>query len=449
MQFPRRAALCAALAVTLCASSAGTPSRAAVVDPVVAALVAQVSAPRLQADDTRLVGFGTRNLFSEVGQPKGRGVFAARDWLASRFNEIAKTSDGRLTVAFDTYVLPRTDRTPRDVTVSSVIATLRGDDPKRGTIVISSHYDSRNSDGNDAKLDAPGADDNGSAVSAVLEAARIMAHTRFPATIVFACFDGEEQGLFGSDHFAKSLKSRGVVVEADVNNDIIGASVGHDGEQSPHEVRLFSEGLREDATVRRVNALGAENDSPSRELARFIKETAQIYVPSMNVNLIYRSDRFLRGGDQQSFTAQGFPAVRFVEAHENFDHQHQTVRVENGLQYGDLLTYVDFKYLASVTQVNVAAVATLAFAPPAPDAGMLVRDLGYGTTLQWTHVPQAVRYELVWRPTDQPEWLYAQDVGDVLTASLDLVSKDDFIIGVRAVDAAGRIGPVAYPQPFR
>jgi len=448
MLIRRRAALCSALAMALCAPLAGMPAQAAVVDPVVSALVAQVSAARLQADDQRLAGFGTRNLFSEVGQPNGRGVFAARDWLAGRFGDIAKSSDGRMSVRLESYLLPRTDRTPRDVTLSSVIATLRGDDPKRGTIVISSHYDSRNSDGNDAKLDAPGADDDGSGVAALLEAARILARTHFPATIVFACFDGEEQGLLGSDLFAKALKSRGVVVEADLNDDIIGASRGHDGAASAHDVRLFSEALPVDASARTADAAGSENDSPSREIARFVKETAAIYVPAMNVDLVYRSDRLQRGGDQQSFAAQGFPAVRFVEARENYDHQHQFVRVENGVQYGDLPGFLDFGYLAGVTQVNVAALATLALAPPAPDAGILVRELGYGSTLQWSRVPGAASYELVWRPTTASEWLNAQNVGDVLTATLD-VSKDDFIIGVRAIDTSGRIGPAAFPQQFR
>jgi hypothetical protein len=443
---PSLAACAAALLAT--SSLERSPAQAATYDPVVAALVAQVSAARLQATDTRLVGFGTRNLFSEQSNQRGRGVFAARDWIAGQFRDIAKSSDGRLSVALDTYLQPVTERTPRAVTSSSVIATLRGDDPKRGTIVISSHYDSRNSDGNDATRDAPGADDNGSAVSAVLETARILAHTHFPATIVFACFDGEEQGLYGSDHYAKLLKSQGTVVEADINNDIIGASVGHDGKATPNDVRLFSEGLPVDATVRRVDALGSENDSPSRELARAVIEIDAVYVPAMHVESIYRADRFLRGGDQESFAAQKFPAVRFVEAHENFDHQHQNVRVENGIQYGDLLQYMDFDYLARMTQLNLAALATLALAPPAPKAEMLNRALGYDTTLQWQPVAGAATYQLLWRATDESEWTHLRDAGNVTSATVPL-SKDDWIVGVRAVDAGGHASVVAYPQPVR
>lgn len=238
------------------------------VDPHIAAMLASVSADRLRANDQRLVGFGTRNLFSETLRSRTRGVFAARNWIADQFRGIARSSAGRLSVRFDTYVQAKTARTPRAAEVSSVIATLRGDDPLRGIYVMSSHYDSRNSEGNDATLDAPGADDNGSGVIAVLEAARAMAATHFRGTLVFACFDGEEQGLFGSDHYAKVLRASGTQVAADLNDDIIGASVGHDGEQSPNDVRLFSEALPAGATPRLVNAIGSENDSPARELAR-------------------------------------------------------------------------------------------------------------------------------------------------------------------------------------
>lgn len=419
-----------------------------VTDPAVAALVARVSADRLRADDERLVAFGTRNLFSERSGSRERGVYAARDWLAAEFRRAGRASGGRLSVTYDTYVQPKTERIPRSVEVSSVIATLRGDDPDRATYVMSSHYDSRNSDGNDALLDAPGADDNGSATSAVLEAARIMAEVHFRGTIVFACFDGEEQGLFGSGHFAQSLAARGVRVGADLNNDIIGASLGHDGEHAQNDVRLFSEALATGADPKRVDLLGIENDSPARELARFTKETGEAYVPAMHVALVYRSDRFLRGGDQESFSAAGFPAVRYVETHENFDHQHQTVRVENGLQYGDLVRYVDFDYLARVTQLNVAALATLALAPPPPAARLLAKNLGYDSTLEWDAVPGATSYDVVWRRTSEPVWTHAQNVGNVNTKTLPL-SKDDWLFGIRAVDAAGHRGVVAFPLPER
>ncbi len=448
-------------AVTLAATFLYAPAPGPrAVDPQIAAAVAAVSAARLRTTDTRLVAFGTRNLFSEQSSDPHRGVFAARDWLVGQYRAIGRANGGRLTVALDTYEQAKTDRTPRAVQVSSVIATLPGDDPKRGVIVISSHYDSRNSDGNDATLDAPGADDNGSGTSAVVEAARVLAPLHFPATIVFACFDGEEQGLFGSAHYAHVLHEAGTVVEANLNNDIIGSSVAQNGTprsadaRGPYDVRLFSESLPAGAKPARVNALGSENDSPARELARAVREVDAVYVPSVRINLIYRSDRFLRGGDQESFAAEGFPAVRFVEAFENWDHQHQTIRTEGGVVYGDLLGFMDFDYLALVTQSNVAALASLARAPAAPKPLMLNRDLGHDTTLRWDAVPSAASYEVLWRATNESLWTHAKAVtspGDqrVITDTLTGISKDDWIFGVRALDSAGHTSVAAYPEPIR
>jgi len=415
-------------------------------DPAVVAALGRVKAADLRAIDTKLVSFGTRNLFSEGLHDRNRGVYAARDWLAGQFRDIAKTTGDRMSVRLDTFMQPKTERTPRAVETSSVYATLRGDDPSRGTLVISSHYDSRNSDGNDATRDAPGADDNGSGVSAVVEAARALAPMHFKATLVFACFDGEEQGLFGSAHFAKMLKDAGVRVEANLNNDIMGASVGHNGESAPDDVRLFSEALAAGAKPARVNATGTENDSPARELARAAKAIGEAYVPQMHVNLVYRADRFLRGGDQESFAEQDFPAIRYVEPHENYDHQHQDVRVENGLQYGDLLTYVDFEYLARVTQLNLAALATLALAPAAPVVELDSRKLAYDSTLLWKAVPSATSYEIVWRQTNEASWTHAKNIGNVTTATLPL-SKDDWLFGVRALDAAGHPSVAGFPTP--
>lgn len=418
-------------------------------DPRIQAMVAAVSPSDLKAIDTRLVAFGTRNAFSETNGTPTRGVFAARDWIRSQFEEIAKSTNGRMTVSYDTYLQPKTDRTPRDVTISSVVAVLRGDDPDGRTYVMSSHYDSRNSDGNDATRDAPGADDNGSGTSAVIEAAKVMARTPFHGTIVFACFDGEEQGLFGSGHYAQTLKAQNVNVVGNLNNDIIGASVGPHGERAPYTVRVFSEALPLGASVKMVNAVGSENDSPSRELARFVKTTGEQYVKPMNGELIYRADRFLRGGDQESFTAQGFPAMRFVEKYENFNHQHQNVRVEGGVQYGDLLQYVDFDYLARVTRMNVAALAALALAPEQPSGvELLTANLGYDSTLRWHTTPGAASYEIVWRESTSPVWQYSKNVGNVTQATVP-VGKDDYILGVRAVGADGLSTPVVYPVPVR
>jgi hypothetical protein len=418
-------------------------------DPAISAALARVSAAQLRATDERLVGFGTRSTFSEGAGPK-RGVFAARAYLVERFREIARASGGRMTVALDSYTQTADPkrRVPRDVVISSVIATLKGDDPSGRTYVMSSHYDSRNSNNDDGVHDAPGADDNGSATSAVVEAARVLANVPLHATVVFACFDSEEQGLFGSAHFAKSLKDAHVDVAGDLNNDIVGASVGDDGVKRDDVVRIFSEALPPGTDPARVNVIGGENDSPSRELARFAKEIGDAYPTGLHGTMVYRADRFLRGGDHESFNAQGFAAIRFVEPVENFNHQHQDVRVENGVQYGDLLQYVDFDYLAKVTRYNVAGLATLALAPAAPKVIVETKALTNDTTLNWQPVPRAVRYEVLRRSTTDPLWTNVEDAGSATTATLKF-SKDNWLFGVRSVDAQGHRSPAAYPTPMR
>ncbi len=429
-------------------STAAGPLPRAVRDPRVSALVAQVQPARLAADDRRLVAFGTRNDFSETTSTPTHGVFGARDWIVKQFRAIGAHTGGRMTVALDTYVQPKTPRTPRAVTESSVIATLRGDEPGR-IYIMSSHYDDCNGDCTDGLHVAPGADDNGSAVSAVLEAARVMARTHFRGTIVFACFDGEELGLWGSNHYAQELAAAHAPVLAVLNDDIIGDTDGGGGLHEPDVVRVFSRALPVGTVDARVNAIGSENDSPSRELSRFIAEVVPVYVPGFRVRQIFRADRFLRGGDQQSFQDVGYTAVRFVESHENFAHQHQNVRVRGGVQYGDLPKYIDPAYLARVTRANVAALAALALGPAPPaDVQMILRHLGYTTTLAWRPAAGAVGYEIVWRATDAPQWQYAQRVGDVLAATVD-ASKDDYIFGVRSIGAHGLRSPAVYPAPVR
>ncbi len=266
-----------------------------------------------------------------------------------------------MTVALDEYTQHRDGkRVPRDVKISSVVATLRGDEPGGRTYVMSSHYDSRNTDDADGTRDAPVRDDNGSGTAAVLEAARVLAGTHPHATIVFATYDAEEQGLFGSAHHAADAAAAGADVQGDLNNDIVGASVGDRGERTRTACASFPRRCRPGADPHRVNLLGSENDSPSRELARFAHDVGDRLVPGLQGRLIYRADRFLRGGDQESFTAAGLPAIRFVEPVETFAHQHQDVREEGGVQYGDLGRFMDFAYLAQVTRYNVAVLAALA-----------------------------------------------------------------------------------------
>jgi Zn-dependent M28 family amino/carboxypeptidase len=446
----RFTALCASVAlfgVTLppqpSASSLAAP------DPEVSRALASISPARLRSIDLTLVGFGTRSTFSEAGG-RQRGAFAARDWIADQFRAIARASHRRMSVALDTYTRPADGKQlKRDVVISSVLATLTGDEPGSRTYVISSHYDSRNSDDDDGVHDAPGADDNASGVACVLEAARALASMPLHATVIFAAFEGEEQGLYGSEHVANGLKAGGVDVEGDLNNDIVGSSTGPQGETNPTSVRIFSEALAAGASVPRVNATGSENDSPSRELARYVKDVGDVYAAPLQGLLVFRADRFLRGGDHESFNAAGFPAIRFTEPVEDFRHQHQDVRVENGVQYGDLPAYVDFDYLAQVTRYNTAALASLARGPGRPPgASIVVSALTNDTTLRWQPVPGATRYEIVRRATTDAVWQTAQDAGDVTQITLPQ-SKDDWLFGIRAVDADGRRSVVAFPAPVR
>ncbi len=410
-------------------------------------ILAQVSPDRLRATDTALVAFGTRSTFSDHAPP-GRGVAAARDWIAAQFKTIAATAGGRMTVALDEYDQPAdAKRVPRPVHIASVIATLRGDEPGGRTYVISSHYDSRNSDDSDGNADAPGADDNASGTAAVLEAARLLASVPLHATILFAAYDAEEQGLFGSAHHAQALRAAGVDVQGDLNNDIIGASTGGGGEHNPNRIRIFSEALPTGADPKRVNILGNEEDSPSRELARYTHATGNRYVPGFDGQLIFRADRFLRGGDHESFNAAGYPAIRFTEPVETFAHQHQNVRVEGGVQYGDLQRYMDFGYLAQVTRYNIAVLAALAAGPGRPaHAYILTHDLTNDTSLAWTPVPGAARYEIVRRLTTDPDWTSTTDARQATSITLPF-SKDEWLFGVRAVDSSGHAGVVTFPDP--
>jgi hypothetical protein len=429
------------------AGLAAGPAVGAQIDPAISAVVAKVSAERLRATVEHLTAFGTRNTFSEAA-PAGRGVFAARDWLVGRFKEIAAGSGGRMSVALDEYVQKADGRRmTRDVRISSVVATLRGDEPGGRTYVISSHFDSRNTDVSNGTRDAPGADDNASGTAAVLEAARVLAPMTLRATVIFAAYDAEEQGLFGSAHHAQALRDAGVEVEGDLNNDIIGASIGDRGQRNANRIRIFSEALAAGSDPANINLLGSENDSPSRELARFVAAAGDAYVTGFHGEMVNRADRFLRGGDHLSFNKQGFAAVRLTEPVENFAHQHQDVRTEGGVPYGDLIQFMDFDYLARATRYNVAVLASLALGPGRPaQAFISTAKLTNDTTLTWRDVAGAKRYEVVRRLTTEPDWTHAEDAGASTTATMPF-SKDEWVFGVRAIDAAGHAGVVTFPVP--
>jgi len=335
-------------------------------------IVKDISADNIQSSIHTLVGFGTRHTLSSQTDPV-RGIGAATQWVFDQFNQIAATSGGRMTVEKQTFIQPPGPRVPVPTPITNVIATLHGSQPESADRIylVSGHLDTRCTDVLDFTCDAPGADDDGSGVAAVLEMARAMATHHFDATIKFVTFAGEEQGTFGSVFFAAQAKAAGMNIAGMFSNDIIGSSLGQNGERDRRDVRLFADGpppneTPAEATIRRT--MGGENDTPARQLARFIRDEAEPAVPTMNVWIIYRRDRFLRGSDHGPFLDNRYPAVRFTEPNEDFRHEHQNVRVENGVQFGDLEQFLDYDYIANVARVNAAALAALANGPAAPQS---------------------------------------------------------------------------------
>ena len=424
--------------------------------PDISAIVRRIDAARIERTVRTLVSFGTRNTLSAQDDPK-RGIGAARDWVEAEFQKIARDSGGRLTVARQTFIQPVAPRVPSPTPLTNILATLPGDLPpgQERYVIISGHYDSICTDPIDAVHDAPGANDDASGVAAALECARVLSPYRFHATLVFAAVAGEEQGLLGSTYFAAQAKRNGWRVEAMFTNDIIGGTKGGNGVHDDRTVRVFSEGIpsnETDAEAKTRRSVGGEEDGPSRQIARYIQEAARRYVPAMKVLLIARRDRYLRGGDHIPFNEQGFPAVRFTEPNEDYHHQHQNVRTENGVVYGDLSEFDDFPYIANVTRVNAAALASLALAPDASqNVGLVTRRLTSDTDLEWKAgaEPDIAGYEIVWRETTAPTWTHHRFVGNVTKYTVVGLSKDNFIFGVRAVDKAGRRSPAAYPRPVR
>jgi hypothetical protein len=416
------------------------------------ALLREIDPNRIGAIVTRLAAFGTRHTLSAQDDPV-RGIGAARDWIFEQLSTYAAASGGRMTVELQSFVQPVSPRIPVPTTITNIIATLRGDTDPGRVYVVTGHYDSRATDVLDATSDAPGADDDASGVAAIMELARVMATRRTEATVVFAAVAGEEQGLYGSDHMAQQYKNAGTDVQAMFSNDIIGTGNAHDGTSSdPRTVRLFVEGVPTAETAAEANvrrSVGGENDGPSRQLGRFVHDVAENPHTGMKVRVIWRRDRYLRGSDHISFLLRGYPAARLTEPRENFAHEHQDVRVENGVQYGDLVEFCDFRYIARVTRVNAAALWSLAQAPGTPKGVVIdTTQLTNETTLRWPRgtSPDLAGYEVVWRETTAPDWTNVLAVGDVTTVTIDL-SKDNVFFGVRAVDRDGHRSPVAAPRP--
>jgi hypothetical protein len=425
----------------------GLPNTPQHADAELRSILREIDPDRIRHTIETLVGFGTRHTLSSQDDPN-RGIGAARDWIAAQFQQYAATSGGQMTVDVPSYIQPVASRIPVPTRISDVRATLQGSTEPDRIYVVSGHYDSRVTDVLNSTSDAPGADDDASGVAVSMELARVMARRRPRATLVFLAVAGEEQGLYGSNFIASQYKAAGADIRGMLNNDIVGSSTADDGTRDRHSVRLFAEGLLNPPTaddLARIS-IGGENDSPAREMGRFVSEVATRHVTGMEVRLIYRLDRFLRGGDHLSFIQNGFPAaVRFTEPNENFAHEHQDVRVENGVQFGDLPQFCDFDYIAGVARVNGAALWSLAAAPGTPrDVKVDVTQLTNDTTLTWTVDPAAASYEVVWRPSTEAFWTHRIPVGKVGTATINL-SKDNAIFGVRAIGPQGHRSPAAYP----
>ncbi|KAI1504400.1 hypothetical protein F5X99DRAFT_372189 [Biscogniauxia marginata] len=434
-----------------------------------ASILARVDASRIEATIRKLASFGTRHTLSAQNS-SSRGIGAARDWIRDEFRRHAAASgDGRLTVATPGYVQPADgNRVLFPTLISDVVATLRGTEAdgegggSNRLYVVSGHYDTRNSDVLDYEGDAPGADDDASGVAVSLELARVMSlpsHPRPRASIAFAAVAGEEQGLLGARFLAQTYANATprVAVEGMFTNDIVGSPTGDDGASDPRVVRLFAQGLPplavEDAATREARlGIGGENDTPARNLARLVKEVAENPATGMNVSVVYRLDRYLRGGDHRPFLEAGYAhAARFTEPREDFRHQHQDVRVEGGVQYGDLPEFCDFGFVARVARVNGAALWSLANSPGVPaNVKVDTSALGNNSTLYWD--PPAAgeaavgSYEVVWRATNAPFWTDVVDVGLVNEVTLAL-SKDNVVFGVRAKSVDGYRGVAVLPFP--
>jgi hypothetical protein len=439
-------------ALLLIAAAAAPLAPAADSDPDIRAIVQAISPEHIQKSIYVLSSFKTRHTLSDP-LPSGDGIGGAASWIRADLERVSAETGGRLKVEVDSFEQPPAPpRLPSAVQIENVVATLPGTDPSGRTLVVSGHYDSRVSSPLDATSTAPGADDDGSGTAAVIELARVMSGYKFAATIVFMAVAGEEQGLYGSKHWAFAARDRGADIEAMLDNDIIGSSRSEKGEVDRGSVRLFAEGVRpsakpSDAELSLIRE-GGENDSPSRELARSVRDAVAEYVPSMRVHVIYRADRYLRGGDHLPFLEAGYAAVRFTEPAEDYRRQHQDVRTENGVQFGDTPDHVDYSYTADVTRVNAATLAVLARAPGPPkgvqiEAARLQND----TTLRWEAAadPDLAGYRIVWRDTTSPFWEHSMDVAKTVTRVIVPLSKDNVLFGVEAFDSAGHASPAVFP----
>jgi hypothetical protein len=426
-------------------------------DAVIKQMVDEVSSGNIETIIRKLVSFKSRHTLGDTTS-KTTGIGAARNWIKAEYERYAADSHGRMTVKFDTLTQPKGERVNAPVKLKNVLAVLKGTDLKDTRVyIVSGHYDSRMSDIMDPNGDEPGANDDASGTAVSMELARVMSKRSFPATIIFMAVAGEEQGLLGSAHVAKKAKAENWDVDALLNNDIVGNSHGMETDlKDNRSVRIFSEGVptvdsRNEKQIAGLISLGGENDSPSRELSRYIKETAERYVDQLDVKLIYRRDRYLRGGDHIPFQQEGYTAVRITEMNEDYTRQHQTIRTENGVSYGDLPDYVDFNYVQKVARMNLSVLANLASAPAEPqNAGMVTSGLTNRTQLKWdapANGKKPAGYYVLMRGTTSPYWekkIYMTDTNADLA-----YSKDNYFFAVQSVDAEGHESLPVYPKPVK
>ena len=412
-------------------------------------IAAAVSTERIEQDIRTLAGFGTRHTLSETGSDT-RGIGAARRWIEAEFNRISDACGGCLEVFTVSDVVSGENRIPDPVEVVNVIALLRGESEPNRIVMMSGDIDSRNSDPMDFEADSPGANDNASGMAGAIEAARVLSQYRFPATVALVGLSGEEQGLHGGRILAQYAIDNGWNLDAVLNNDMIGNITGVNGVSNNTTARVFSEGTRyvetaDEANQRRFQ--GGEVDSPSRNIARYVDAMADRYIPNLDTMMIYRVDRFGRGGHHRPFNEAGFPAVRIMETNENYTQQHQDIRVEDGIAYGDVIEHVNFEYAAKLTALNAVTLASMAWAPAPPADVVIEGAVRPSTTLNWERVPGAASYRVHWRQTTSPTWDFQRDVGDVDSFTLENIVIDNYFFGVSSVSADGVQSPVVFPGP--
>jgi hypothetical protein len=427
----------------------------AIYDPEIKKMLSEVSSENMEATVKKLVSFGTRHTLSDT-KSSTRGIGAAQRWVKSEFDNYAKASNGRLTSEIDYFTIKADgSRITIDSQLGNVMATLKGTDASDDRVlIISGHIDSRATDVMDSTIDAPGANDDGSGVAAMMELAKIMCKREFPFTIIFVAVVGEEQGLYGAKHIADKAKDQNWNVIAMINNDMIGNSLSSGTQLRDNtKVRVFSETipyLETEAEAKIRKSTNRDNDSPSRQLARYIKSVTNQYVEQLDIKLVYRNDRFLRGGDHTPFSQNGFTAIRFCEMNENFDHQHQTIRKENNIQYGDLPEFMDFEYMKKVACSNLATLSNLAWSPKAPkNVGIEVKEVTNFSVLNWNKPDgkPIYGYNILIRETSSPIWEKSIFVKD--TKAEIPYSKDNYFFAVQSVDELGHSSLPVFPVPIR